>query len=157
MNTIDISCERIEVPEWIEGLRAFVQKILELLNIDKWEVSFLLCDDYFMRELNLQYRDIDEPTDVLSFAIHADRTQDGFSGTGTYDTIIAGDVVISLDTWERQSAELGIDPEEELKRLVVHGILHLTGMNHETKDIEKEAMLQKQDEILRLLTGEKIF
>lgn len=157
MNTIDISCERIEVPGWLNEFRGFVQKVLELLDINNWDLSFLLCDDYFMRELNLQYRDLDEPTDVLSFAIHADMEQNGFSAPVSYGTITAGDIVISIDTWERQSTELGIDPEEELKRLAIHGILHLTGMNHETNNTEKDAMLRKQEDIIKQLTGEIIF
>ena len=157
MNTIDISCERIEVPAWLEEFRNFIQKVLDFLGINNWEVSFLLCDDYFMRELNLQYRDLDEPTDVLSFAIQADQEQNGFSAPVSYGTITAGDIVISVDTWERQSKELGINPEEELKRLAIHGILHLTGMTHKTNDTDKEAMLRKQEDIIKQLTGETIF
>ncbi len=157
MNTVDIRCEDVEVPRWIEGLRAFSLKVLELLNVEGWEVSVLLCSDDFIKQLNSRYRDRNEPTDVLSFATHADGGENNFSGPSTYGTIVAGDIVISLDTWERQVFELGVDRWEELKRLTVHGILHLAGLDHRTDNFEKEEMLREQEQILRKLTGEIIF
>ena len=157
MNTVDIRCEGIEIPRWVESLEAFSLKVLELLDFEEWEVSVLLCDDEFIKQLNSRYRDRNESTDVLSFAIHADSGENNFSAPSSYDTIVAGDIVISLETWERQARDLEVDRGEELKRLMVHGILHLAGLDHRSDNFEREEMLKKQEHILRKLTGEIIF
>lgn len=98
MNRVDISAENTDIPDWIGNIEEFILKVLGILDIDGWEVSVLFCDDLFMQDLNWRYRGKDEPTDVLSFAIHADAALNDFSGAGSYATIAAGDIVISTDT-----------------------------------------------------------
>lgn len=83
------------------------------------EVSVVLCSDEHMRSLNGQWRGKDAPTDVLSFP------QDDPDG------VVLGDVVVSLDTAERQAAERGVDLIDEIRVLLVHGLLHLLGYDHE--------------------------
>ena len=157
MNLVEVSTENY-TPSWRLGdLERFGCRILEALKIDNWEVSVLLCNDPVIRELNRSYRGKDEATDVLSFALFADGTQNDYSGAETYGTITAGDIVISMETLERQAAEFNISCEEELKRLMIHGILHLTGMDHTSNEPEEEEMLIKQEQLLFQFAGERIF
>ena len=89
------------------------------------EATIKWCDDHEIRELNHQFRGIDKPTNVLSFP-------DGEAG-------YLGDIAISLETIEREAAEQGKDSEDHLVHMVVHGILHLLGYDHENEE-EAEAM-----------------
>lgn len=84
-------------------------------------LSILFCDDDFIQNLNRDYRGKDKPTDVLSFAL----------ADGDCDTPSLGDVVISLETAARQHARYGTTYAEELVRLLIHGIHHLLGFDHE--------------------------
>lgn len=96
------------------------------------ELSVVLCDDAFIRELNRTYRGIDRATDVLSFAM-----KEG-EGANVAPRML-GDVVISTATAARQSEELRCTPLARVTTLLIHGILHLFGHNHETAD-EREKM-----------------
>ncbi len=82
------------------------------------EISIVLCDDLFIRDLNREYRGKDEPTDVLSFA------QD--------DPDVLGDIIISLPTAARQAASANWPLESEIALLGIHGLLHLLGYDDET-------------------------
>ncbi|MFN0109040.1 MAG: rRNA maturation RNase YbeY [Blastocatellia bacterium] len=92
--------------------------------------------DAEMRRLNQSYRQIDKPTDVLSFAYH--ESQDGFS-----DDSNIGDVVISVETAERYAAELGLTFELEIQHLIIHGALHLAGYDHETDNGQMNRLEKK--------------
>jgi probable rRNA maturation factor len=88
-------------------------------------VDLMLADDATLAQLNRDYRNKNKPTDVLSFpamAVPGSRSQS------------AGDVAISIETAERQAAEQGHSLEDELKVLLLHGVLHLAGHDHETDD-----------------------
>jgi len=146
-NEVEISVEGIGTPAWIERARSFALAVLAELGKAGWDLSVLLCDDRFIRGLNLQYRDKDEPTDVLSFE-QGEPYRDPAGG----ERYLAGDIVISLDSLERNADEGGVSREEELGRLLVHGILHLSGMDHEDNDPSRP-MLALQEEILRKLAG----
>ncbi|MDZ7793286.1 MAG: rRNA maturation RNase YbeY [Spirochaetia bacterium] len=156
MNRVEVSIEGIDPPDWQDKASEFCKMILKKLDIHGWEVSLLFCDDNFIQSLNLQYRNKDEATDVLSFAAFADEQEKGFSDLADHATITAGDIVISLDTLQRHSQEFSVAQNEELKRLLIHGILHLAGMDHATNSPE-EKMLQKQEELMKQMTGETIF
>jgi probable rRNA maturation factor len=98
------------------------------------EVSILFCDDSFIRGLNKDYRGKDKATDVLSFGMveSADEESSGEWSVGDrIESPILGDVVISLETAARQHEQFGTTYEEELVRLLVHGIHHLMGFEHE--------------------------
>ncbi|SRR6056297_311971 len=155
MNSVEVRFEEIDPPEWRDSVVRFCKKVLTMIDIDGWEVSLLFCNDVFMQELNRQYRGKDEPTDVLSFAVYADMQEKGFGSPRDYDTITAGDIVISLETLKRHSREFSVTEDEELKRLLIHGILHLTGMDHLSNSQEEE-MLQKQEELMKQTAGETI-
>jgi probable rRNA maturation factor len=147
MNAVEISVEGVGTPGWLERARSIALAALGELGKDGWDLSILLCDDRFMRGLNRQYRDRDEPTDVLSF-----EQGDTYEDPSGEPRFLAGDIVVSLDSLERNADENGVGREEELGRLIVHGILHLAGMDHEDND-PADPMLALQEELLRALSA----
>jgi len=138
------------MPSWSGSLRRFALKVLDELKRENWELSILLCGDKTITELNSQYRKKCEPTDVLSF------NQGTEIKDGERTIYLPGDIVISLDTLRENAEYFKIQEDEELRRLAIHGILHLNGMDHETND-EKEPMLDLQEKILNKLKNEHIF
>ena len=129
-------------------VKDFLHKVLDKLGKDKWEVSVLFTGDAFIQQLNREYRGKDEPTDVLSFA-QVD-SKEAFPDKG--GRFYAGDIVISMETLAKNAEYFGISVNEELKRLLVHGLLHLSGMDHENNDAD-QPMLVKQEKILKKFSG----
>jgi probable rRNA maturation factor len=147
MNEVEISVEGIGTPTWLDRARDFALAVLARTGKDGWDLSILICDDAFIRGLNRQYRDKDESTDVLSF-----EQGDSYKGPDGSERFLAGDIVISLDALTRNAEEFGISRDEELRRLITHGILHLSGMDHEDNESTRP-MLLLQEEILRGLAA----
>ncbi len=112
--------------EAFERLALFVLTMEQVPDLT--ELSIALVDEEEMAHLNEQYRGIASPTDVLSFGC------DDPCPTPGDEPITLGDVVIAPDVAERQSVELGHSVEHELDVLLVHGILHLLGYDHEAED-----------------------
>jgi len=142
-NEVDVLCEEIQAPELCRTIKDFVLSLLEYLNIKAWDFSVTLCKDSRIAELNQQWRGKEGATDVLTFVLDEDDTfpsEDGFKHPG--------DIVISLERVAIQAKEYKQSPEKELKRLLVHGILHLSGLTHEDYDWTK-GMLKQQEEILQ--------
>ena len=162
MNRILVSVtEKINEPEWISEIEPFVETILQNQKKDGWELSVLFCDDAFIQQLNKDFRDIDSPTDILSFE---DGTEYEDEDGKWYS---AGDIAISLETFAKNAKEFGVSLDNELKRLLIHGILHLSGMDHGEAHIAKDRtfeggsdddrkMLELQEEILLLLDNKVI-
>lgn len=142
MNRVLVSVQDgLKEPCWLEKIEPFERLILERLGFDGEEISILFCTDDFIKELNKNFRKIDAATDVLSF-----------ENGGTYEDeegtwVSAGDIIISLDTLPKNAAYFEVSENEELKRLLVHGTLHLNGMDH-TSHISKDEELH--DEMLVL-------
>lgn len=136
--------EDIAEPVWMSRVAPFADKILGYLDIDQWELSIMFCNDSFIAGLNKQYRTIDGPTDVLSF-----EQGDEYIDDQDLTWFNAGDIVISLDSLASNTRSFGVELNEELKRLIVHGILHLDGMDHESNAPDEE-MLQMQERLLSL-------
>jgi len=126
-----------------EILRKSAERTLIEEGCEECEVSVLLTDDSEIHNLNAAYRDVDSPTDVLAFAMRE-------GDDGDPDDKILGDVVISIDTAERQTKEYKHSIEAELSLLVIHGILHLLGYDHAEGD-EADIMQKKQKEIIETL------
>jgi probable rRNA maturation factor len=141
--------ENIKVDETL--VKETLDKILSYLNEDR-DFSLSFIDDNEMRDLNFEYRGIDAPTDILTFAINDgedfpivfDADDEEFDEIGQE----MGDVFISLESMHRNAIEFGVSDEEELKRLLVHGILHLRGLDHSTNDFTSEPMLLEQERIM---------
>ncbi|WP_413780439.1 rRNA maturation RNase YbeY [Anaeroselena agilis] len=111
------------------------------------EVGVVFADDAYIRELNRDYRGIDAATDVLSFAL--DEGEEPAVQGGPEEALL-GDIVISLETAERQAAEFGHSLEREMAYLTVHGMLHLVGYDHEDEH-DKAAMRSREEQILAAL------
>jgi len=138
-------------PCWLENVEPFVQQILSHLDIENWELSVLFCTDPFMAELNKKYRNIDGPTDVLAF-----EQGDEYIDDNDITWFTAGDIIISLDSLAFNAENFSVSIDEELKRLLVHGILHLDGMDHEDNTPEQQ-MLQFQEHLLRRFADVKVY
>ncbi|MCH4166661.1 MAG: rRNA maturation RNase YbeY [Megasphaera sp.] len=106
------------------------------------EISILLCDNEYIHQLNNQYRHIDRPTDVLSFALN-EGEEDGYDGP---DTALLGDIIISLEKVREQADEFGHSYERELAYLTIHGMLHILGYDHMTD--EDKAEMRKEEEFI---------
>jgi probable rRNA maturation factor len=154
MNRVMVHAAEMQLPEWVKRLKVFVLKVLFHLKKDKWDLSILLCGDKTIRDLNKIYRGKDEATDILSFSLGTDTAPfpEGKRRSGRH---IPGDIVISLDTMRENARRFNIEEDEELRRLLIHGILHLDGMDHESND-EAEPMLRLQEQILSKLSKKKI-
>ena len=142
MNRVLFNAEGITLPSWINAAGDFIESALENLGQKNWELSVLFCDNLYIKSLNAQYRDKDEPTDILSFPL---------GETAPGGRFLAGDIVISLDALEENTRFFKVSADEELRRLLVHGILHLLGYEHATNEA-KEPMLALQESILARLT-----
>ena len=151
-NNISVTCnENIPAPLWLDRVSPYMDKVLARLDIDNWELSVLFCDDAFIADLNKKYRDIEGPTDVLSF-----EQGDEYIDDEDITWFNAGDIVISLDTLKKNAEQFEVDVNEELKRLLMHGILHLDGMDHADNSPEQD-MLQFQEHLLAGFTADIVF
>lgn len=112
------------------------------------ELSLVLVSDRRMRALNRRYRKKDRPTDVLAFPLREGRFS-RFRGK------LLGDVVISIPTAKRQAALLGHSLRDEVSRLLVHGVLHLLGYDHERSERDALRMARKEKAILRTVRDEE--
>ncbi|EIM64378.1 metalloprotein, YbeY/UPF0054 family [Desulfobacter postgatei 2ac9] len=112
------------------------------MGCDDHELSIVITDDAQVRELNRTYRGKDEPTNVLSFPMQEGEFSDITPG-------LLGDVVISLDTAEAEAIAAGISTDERMSQLLVHGILHLFGFDHELGENQAREMKEKSLALLR--------
>lgn len=134
---IDILDETGELEtKYKSTLKKIARVVLKELQLPKdSELCISFIDDIKMRELNQAYRQIDRTTDVLSFP----------QSEGPDDTLL-GDIVISIQTAQRHSKAYGVTFHEELKKLIIHGTLHLLGHDHKKKK-ETQIMREKEEEL----------
>jgi len=129
-------------------LTEVLNKAAAILSIDpNAEVSLVLADDAYIQDLNCRYRGKDMPTDVLSFALNEGEEPEIIGGP---TEILLGDIVISLEMAQRQAPEYGHSLEREQAFLIIHGLLHLLGYDHE-EELERQTMRQEEERILHLL------
>ena len=131
--------EELEFPTDIEeNVRAAAEKVGELYGVENGEVSVTLTNNEYIHTLNKQYRGIDRPTDVLSFALNESEEPDVEDGP---DVNVLGDLVISVERAKEQAADYGHSVKREIAFLTVHGMLHLLGYDHMAEEdrIEMEA------------------
>lgn len=110
------------------------------------ELSILLVDDVQIQELNRRYLHRDKPTNVLAFSMRE----------GEYSSLhphVLGDLAISVETARRQSNRFGLDHMGMVTFLMIHGILHLLGYEHEGTKKGAQEMANKQKELLRHAMG----
>lgn len=141
--------EKIALSEYMEkrlhdGLNAVAH--LHALD-DMTEVDITIVDDEEIHTLNREYRNVDRPTDVLSFALDEGEEDEPELIDGPEEHLL-GDIIISAETAQRQGEEFGHGLEREIVYLAVHGLLHLLGYDHMT-DEDKKIMRAKEEEALR--------
>lgn len=112
------------------------------------EVSVMLVNNEEIHKLNLEFRKIDRPTDVLSFPLGSDGNYEENPDTGAF---MLGDIVISLETAQKQSQVYGHSLEREVGFLTVHSMLHLLGYDHEESSLKERIMREKEEAILTQL------
>ncbi|KAI4380143.1 hypothetical protein MLD38_006366 [Melastoma candidum] len=127
-----------------EGLKDSAYKtrdtaIVDVGGFQSVELSVLLCNDNFIRKLNKEWRDEDHATDVLSMSQHVAELN--------LPILMLGDIVISVETAQRQAEERGHTLLDEIRILMVHGLLHLFGFDHEISE-EAEAEMEKEEGLL---------
>ncbi|MBP9624336.1 MAG: rRNA maturation RNase YbeY [Veillonella sp.] len=103
------------------------------------ELSVVLCDNAHIHKLNKEYRSIDRPTDVLSFALN-----EGDDEFGEEESHLLGDLIISLERTAEQAEEYGHPFERELAYLTVHGCLHILGYDHMTDEDKREMRTEEE-------------
>lgn len=160
---VDISYEdesfQEVAPESLVENRVFA--VLEALDVEPCELSLSFVGDAQMQELNNTYRGKDESTDILSF-VQDDDVADfcwpelSFAGDSAppVELRLLGDMVISIDTLKRNAQSFSVEVDEELFRLLIHGLLHLLGHDHASNDAT-EPMLVQQEQLLMNLGGDK--
>lgn len=142
-----------ESPTWEPAIGPYVAHALEAIDADRpWAVTLRFVDESTMREMNRGFRGIDEATDILSFADDEGAPIPGSVAVGT-----AGDLALCLAVIQRNARDFGVSYEQEVRRVVLHGLLHLTGQDHHGTDFTAEPMLRLQEEILVSQLGEPLF
>ena len=132
----------------LSRLQSLAERILRAAGAARAELSLLLVGDRSMRRLNCLYRHKDRTTDVLAFPMRHVR-QRFTSHASRLTSSMLGDVVISLPQAARQAARAGHALEHELTVLVIHGLLHLLGYDHERSAREAQRMRKKEQAVLR--------
>lgn len=145
---LGVRCEGVKAATFgvkAAALRPGLGALLRRLDLADAELSVLLTDDAHIQALNQQWRGVDRPTDVLSFAFNE------AEGPGAE---VLGDIVISLPTAARQAAEHGHSVEDELWVLLVHGLLHLLGYDHQDAEEAAEMAAAEAKLLAGLRSGE---
>lgn len=117
-------------------LKNWIKKVIELQNKKTGEISYLFCDDEHILEVNQTYLNHDTYTDIITF--------DYVDGD-----VISGDILISVDRVGENAEKFGLSFEQELHRVMIHGVLHLLG-NKDKTDSEAKSMRAKEDEALNV-------
>ena len=143
---IDAAKEDLLKKEYTDIIDKVCQKAAEVYGLpENSEISVLLCDNEHIHQLNKEYRNIDRPTDVLSFALN-----EGEDETTGEEQLLLGDIVISVERTAEQAVEYGHSFERELAYLTTHGMLHILGYDHMTEE-DKQEMRTEEEFILQEL------
>ncbi len=129
-----------------QKIKAKVKRVLEDLECHEKELSILFTDDRRMAELNLRYRGKTGPTDVLAFPMGDDHA--GEAGQPAFESVMLGDVVVSVDTALRDADDLEQSLERTIDRLLIHGILHLLGYDHEKSSVDSILMTKEEERLM---------
>ena len=126
--------------EELKDVKKVLKKAIEIEKLDNIEFNVIIVDNNYIHNLNKEYRHIDRPTDVITFAL-----EDNEEVIDDYRLL--GDIYISLDKAKEQALEYNHSFKREICFLAVHGFLHLLGYDHMNKE-DEEVMFSKQEVIL---------
>lgn len=131
--------EGVEMPSIIneQKITEWIDKVATSHNKKAGDLTYIFCSDEKILEINNQYLQHDYYTDIITFDY-------------TEDNVISGDIFISLDTVKSNSEQFKTDYNEELHRVIIHGILHLSGFSDHT-DEEEQQMRRLEDQALKLI------
>lgn len=139
---IQFTSEHINLPDWLtaheQDLMQWLRKVAAGYGYKVGNLTYILCDDERILEVNRQFLGHDYYTDVITFDY-------------TTPSCLNGDIFISLDTVKSNAQEVDATEEQELSRILVHGLLHLTGQGDKTPETKAE-MTRKEDDALSKLT-----
>ena len=150
MNTIDVSYDKESYKELApkKFVLEYLNRVLSEIKLSNVEFSVSFINEVNMKKMNRKFRGIDDSTDILSFAAEDDDGF-GFISAGRRKRVL-GDMLICPEVLKRNAQTFKVSENEELRRLLIHGVLHLSGENHQTND-PSEPMLIKQEKILSKL------
>ncbi len=127
-----------------EKINQAAQAILNALDCPDGELSILIVDDPQIAELNKEYLNRTGPTNVIAFPMQEGQFSD-------INPDLLGDVVISMDTAEKEAETAGLTLENRFNDLLIHGILHLFGYDHETNEKDAEIMAKKAKALSKMV------
>ena len=134
--------------------RRIAQTVLKAEGVaPPYEVSLVFTDSETVKQLNRDYRGVDEPTDVLAFHMLPQKEVDDSFALPPDGVTRLGEVIISYPQAVAQAKKQGHSPERELALLIIHGILHLLGYDHEEPEEESKMRERERDLLERCLPG----
>ena len=140
--------ENLEIDvDIVDTVRRAAYKVGELYGLDNAEVSITFTDNKHIHEINREYRKVDRPTDVISFALN-EGDEPLIEGGAPINVL--GDIIISVEKAVEQAKDYGHSVEREVAFLTVHGMLHLLGYDHMEEEDRKE-MRQEEDFVMEKL------
>ncbi|MEZ4841456.1 MAG: rRNA maturation RNase YbeY [Flavobacteriaceae bacterium] len=126
------------VLEQAENISDWIAKTIESEGKSEGDISYIFCDDDYLLDINVKYLNHNTLTDIISF----DYTDDG---------LISGDVFVSIDRVKENAEKFNVSFQDELHRVMIHGILHFCGYKDKTKE-EEQLIRSKEDYYLSLRT-----
>ena len=109
----------------------WISRIIESEGFDEGEINYIFCDDEYLHKINMEYLDHDTLTDIISFDY-------------TVGNVLQGDIFISVERVQDNANDFNVSFEEELKRVLSHGVLHYCG--YKDKSVEDEALMRAKEE-----------
>jgi probable rRNA maturation factor len=129
---IEFYFEEVDIPGFSEKeIREWIIRTIVIEEGSPGEVTFIFCNDSYLLNMNIQYLQHDTLTDIITFDYCAEMGN------------VSGDIFISLDRVRENATELNLSFEEELKRVIIHGVLHLLGYND--KEASDEALMRRKE------------
>ena len=148
MITIKNSQRKIKIN--LDQLRTDAQKVLHILNYEDFDLGIWITTNKTIHFYNREYRHKDKPTDILSFGYHPQLKAGQRIKVKTDEDKNLGDLIISAEYVQKAAQELGVSLDERMRVLLVHGICHLLGYDHE-KDEDYKVMHRKEQFLLKKL------
>ena len=138
---INFYSENVFELEHSSQFETWIKEVIASEGKKTGEISFIFCDDEYLLEINQQYLDHDTYTDIISF-------------DNSVGNILNGDIFISTERVAENASEYGVTFEEEIKRVIVHGVLHFCGYKDKSKE-EAQLMRAKEEEKMKMFHVEQ--